>query len=30
MALGGFNEMILATEAYNGASGQVNATVWSN
>ncbi len=28
MPLGAFNYMILATEAYNGASGQVNATVW--
>lgn len=28
MNLGTFNYMILATEAYNGASGQVNATVW--
>lgn len=30
MPLGTFNYMILATEAFNGASGQVNATVWSN
>jgi len=28
MNLGSFNYMILATEAYNGASGEVNATVW--
>jgi endo-1,4-beta-xylanase len=28
MNLGTFNYMILATEAYNGASGSVNATVW--
>jgi endo-1,4-beta-xylanase len=28
MPMGSFNYMILATEAYNGASGQVNATVW--
>lgn len=28
MPLGSFNYMILATEAYNGASGSVNATVW--
>ncbi len=28
MNMGTFNYMILATEAYNGASGQVNATVW--
>jgi endo-1,4-beta-xylanase len=28
MDLGSFNYMILATEAYNGASGEVNATVW--
>ncbi len=28
MPLGAFNYMILATEAYNGASGSVNATVW--
>ena len=28
MSLGTFNYMILATEAYNGASGEVNATVW--
>ncbi|XRD79254.1 glycoside hydrolase family 11 protein [Dyella halodurans] len=28
MNMGSFNYMILATEAYNGASGQVNATVW--
>jgi endo-1,4-beta-xylanase len=28
MNLGTFNYMILATEAYNGASGEVNATVW--
>jgi endo-1,4-beta-xylanase len=28
MNLGAFNYMILATEAYNGASGEVNATVW--
>jgi endo-1,4-beta-xylanase len=28
MPLGSFNYMILATEAYNGTSGQVNATVW--
>lgn len=28
MSLGSFNYMILATEAYNGASGEVNATVW--
>jgi endo-1,4-beta-xylanase len=26
--MGSFNYMILATEAYNGASGSVNATVW--
>ena len=28
MPLGSFNYMILATEAYSGASGSVNATVW--
>ena len=28
MDMGSFNYMILATEAYNGASGEVNATVW--
>ncbi len=28
MPLGNFNYMILGTEAYNGASGYVNATVW--
>jgi endo-1,4-beta-xylanase len=28
MPLGTFNYMILATEAFNGASGEVNATVW--
>jgi endo-1,4-beta-xylanase len=28
MPLGSFNYMILGTEAYNGASGEVNATVW--
>jgi endo-1,4-beta-xylanase len=28
MNLGTFNYMILATEAFNGASGSVNATVW--
>ncbi len=28
MPLGTFNYMILATEAFNGASGQVNASVW--
>ena len=28
MPLGAFNYMILATEAFNGASGSVNATVW--
>ena len=28
MNMGSFNYMILATEAYNGASGSVNATVW--
>ena len=28
MSMGSFNYMILATEAYNGASGEVNATVW--
>ena len=28
MNLGAFNYMILATEAYNGRSGEVNATVW--
>ena len=28
MPMGNFNYMILGTEAYNGASGQVNATVW--
>jgi endo-1,4-beta-xylanase len=28
MNLGTFNYMILGTEAYNGASGSVNATVW--
>jgi endo-1,4-beta-xylanase len=28
MSMGNFNYMILATEAYNGASGSVNATVW--
>jgi endo-1,4-beta-xylanase len=28
MDLGSFNYMILATEAFNGASGEVNATVW--
>jgi len=28
MPLGTFNYMILATEAFNGASGSVNATVW--
>jgi endo-1,4-beta-xylanase len=28
MPLGSFNYQILATEAFNGASGSVNATVW--
>jgi endo-1,4-beta-xylanase len=28
MPMGTFNYMILATEAFNGASGSVNATVW--
>lgn len=28
MPLGNYNYMILGTEAYNGASGYVNATVW--
>jgi endo-1,4-beta-xylanase len=28
MPLGSYNYMILGTEAYNGASGYVNATVW--
>jgi endo-1,4-beta-xylanase len=28
MPLGSFNYMLLGTEAYNGASGEVNATVW--
>jgi len=28
MNMGTFNYMILATEAFNGASGSVNATVW--
>jgi endo-1,4-beta-xylanase len=28
MPLGSFNYEILGTEAYNGASGEVNATVW--
>jgi endo-1,4-beta-xylanase len=28
MPMGTFNYMILGTEAYNGASGYVNATVW--
>lgn len=28
LKLGTFNYMIFATEAYNGASGSVNATVW--
>jgi endo-1,4-beta-xylanase len=28
LTMGAFNEMIFATEAYNGASGSVNATVW--
>jgi len=28
MNMGNFNYMILGTEAYNGASGSVNATVW--
>jgi endo-1,4-beta-xylanase len=28
MSMGSYNYMILATEAYNGASGNVNATVW--
>ena len=28
MKMGTFNYMILATEAYNGAIGEVNATVW--
>jgi endo-1,4-beta-xylanase len=28
MSLGSFNYVILAAEAYNGASGEVNATVW--
>ena len=28
MPMGSFNYMILGTEAYNGASGSVNATVW--
>jgi endo-1,4-beta-xylanase len=28
MPLGAFNYQILATEAFNGASGSVNATVW--
>jgi endo-1,4-beta-xylanase len=28
MPMGNFNYMILATEAFNGASGSVNATVW--
>jgi len=28
MRMGQFNYMILATEAFNGASGSVNATVW--
>jgi endo-1,4-beta-xylanase len=28
MPMGQFNYMILATEAFNGASGSVNATVW--
>jgi len=28
MNMGAFNYMILGTEAYNGASGSVNATVW--
>ena len=28
MPVGNFNYQILGTEAYNGASGQVNATVW--
>jgi endo-1,4-beta-xylanase len=28
MPMGAFNYQILATEAFNGASGQVNATVW--
>jgi len=28
MPMGSFNYMILGTEAYNGASGEVNATVW--
>ena len=29
MNMGSFNYQILGTEAYNGASGYVNATVWS-
>ena len=29
MQVGTFNYQILGTEAYNGASGQVNATVWA-
>lgn len=29
LPLGTFNEMILATEAFSGASGSVNATVWA-
>jgi endo-1,4-beta-xylanase len=28
MTVGNFNYQILGTEAYNGASGSVNATVW--
>jgi len=28
MKMGSFNYQILGTEAYNGASGEVNATVW--
>ncbi len=28
MTVGSFNYQILGTEAYNGASGEVNATVW--
>jgi endo-1,4-beta-xylanase len=28
MSVGSFNYQILGTEAYNGASGEVNATVW--
>ena len=30
MKMGNFNYQILGTEAFNGASGSVNATVWGN